>query len=177
MPAVEKKPRGDPSASPSICRIPEAALSCIGCCLYAFAGSEATLAAIRRNTAAFAQLAPGDEAALLRFRDRESPCDVVCGNCIEEAPGILGCPLHPTRHASRDLRRGHCMADFLCQTAALYQREWSTETRQRFAAFVTAQRLDSYEYSRLVVSDELLDAFLKQDRTPEEFPPAQRRTS
>ena len=47
-----------PSASSSICRFSEAALSCVGCCLYAFAGKEATLAAIRRNTAAFAQIDP-----------------------------------------------------------------------------------------------------------------------
>ena len=150
----------DPAGTSSICRIPAAALSCVGCCLYAFAGEAATLAAIRRNTAAFAQLAPGDEAALLRFRDREAPSDVVCGNCVEEAPGILGCPLHPARHASRDLRRGHCMADFLCRTAALHLREWSAETRERFAAFVGAQQLSSYEYSRRMVSDELLEAFL-----------------
>ena len=63
-----------PAGAPfSVCRIRGAALSCVGCCLYAFAGKEATLAAIRRNTAAFAQLVPGDEAALLRFRDREAP--------------------------------------------------------------------------------------------------------
>lgn len=161
---------GDPSAPSCVCRISEAALSCVGCCLYAFAGKEATLAAIRRNTDAFAQLLPGDETALLRFRDRESPAEVICGNCIEEAPGMLGCPLHPTRHASRDLRRGHCMADFLCQTAALFQREWSAELRQRFAAFVNAQRLDNYEYSRRMVNDELLEAFLKQTRTPAAAP-------
>lgn len=149
------------SASPLPCRLGEAALACVGCCLYAFAGKEATFAAIRRNTAAFAQLAPGDEAALLRFRDREAPADVVCCNCVEEASGLLACPLHPTRHAARDLRRGHCMADFLCRTAALHSREWDTETRGRFASFVTAQRLDHYEYSRLMVSDELLDAFLR----------------
>jgi len=152
-----------PSESSSSCRINEASLSCVGCCLYAFAGNEATLAAIRRNTAAFVQLVPGDEAALLRFRDREAPSDVVCCNCVEEAPGILGCPLHPTRHASRDLRRGHCMAEFLCRTAALYRNEWSQETRERFTAFVKEQHLDSYEYSRMMVSDELLEAFLKQD--------------
>jgi hypothetical protein len=154
--------REDASTPPSICRIPEAALSCVGCCLYAFAGREATLAAIGRNTAAFAQLVPGDEAALLRFRDRETPRDAVCGNCIEEAPGVLGCPLHPARHASRDLRRGHCMADFLCRTAALYRQEWSAEVRKRFAAFVTTQRLDNYEFSLRMVNDELLEAFLEQ---------------
>jgi hypothetical protein len=152
------------SSSSSVCRIRGAALTCVGCCLYAFAGKEATLEAIRRNTAAFAHLAPGDEAALLQFRDREAPHDVVCCNCIEEAPGVLGCPLHPARHGSRDLRRGHCLADFLCQTAALW-REWGQETRERFAAFVTAQRLDNYEYSRLMVNDELLARFLGQDRT------------
>jgi len=147
----------------SVCRNRENGLSCVGCCLYAFAGKEATLAAIRRNTAAFALLVPGDEPALLRFRDREAPADVVCCNCVEEAPGVLGCPLHPTRNASRDLRRGHCMAEFLCHTAALYRNEWSQETRERFTAFVKEQRLDNYEYSRLMVSDELLEAFQKQD--------------
>lgn len=150
------------------CRLPAAALSCVGCCLYAFAGEGTTLAAIRRNTAAFAQLAPGDEDALLRFRDREAPNDVICGNCIEEAPGILGCPLHPARHASRDLRLGHCMAEFLCRTAALHLREWSAETRERFAAFVRAQQLGNYEYSRRMVSDELLEAFLAQARPPQD---------
>jgi hypothetical protein len=158
--------RDAPSASSSICRLSEAALSCVGCCLYAFAGKEATLAAIRRNTAAFALLVPADEAALLQFRDRASPPDVVCCNCVEEAPGILGCPLHPGRHASRDLRRGHCMAEFLCRTAALYRDEWSQETRHRFAAFLKEQRLDNYEYSRRMVSDELLEAFLQQSRSP-----------
>jgi len=147
------------------CRLPEAALCCVGCCLYAFVGADATLAAIRRNTAAFAQVVPGDEAALLRFRDRAAPSDVVCANVVEEAPGVLGCPLHPAGAASRDLRRGHCMADFLCRTAALCLREWSRETRERFAAFVAAQRLDNYEYSRRMVSDELLEAFLERDRT------------
>lgn len=169
--------RGEPSASSSVCRIREAALSCVGCCLYSFAGKEATLAAIRRNTAAFAQLLPGDEAALLGFRDREAPHDVVCVNCIEEEPGVLGCPLHPTRHASRDLRQGHCMAEFLCQTAALYRKEWSQETRARFTAFVRARRLDNYEYSRLMVNDELLEAFLAQTRSPEGLSPGERRTS
>lgn len=148
------------------CRIDGTGLSCVGCCLYAFAGRDATLAAIRRNTAAFARLDPGDEAALVRFRDRETPCDVVCGNCIEEPSGLLGCPLHPTRHASRDLRRGHCMADFLCRTAAVYQREWDSRMRERFAAFVAAQRLGNYEYSRRMVSDELLEAFLAQASPP-----------
>lgn len=157
---VHVRTRGDSSSAASICRIPAAALTCVGCCLYDFAGKEATLAAIRRNSAAFAQLDPGDEAALLRFRDRETPRDVVCCNCIEESPGVLGCPLHPTRHASRDLRLGHCMAEFLCRTAALYQREWSTEQQERFVAFVTAQGLDNYEYSRRMVSDDLLEAFL-----------------
>ncbi len=161
----------------SVCRIHEAALYCVGCCLYDFAGKEATLAAIRRNTAAFVQLAPGDEAALLRFRDRAAPPDVVCCNCIEEAPGVLGCPLHPTRHASRDLRLGHCMAGFLCKTAALYRDEWSHEARERFTAFVREKRLDNFEYSRLMVNDELLEAFLKQDRTPKELTLIQRRTS
>jgi hypothetical protein len=155
-----------PSAPASVCRLAEAVLSCIGCCLYEFAGREATLAAIGRNTAALAQLAPGDEAALLRFRDRAAPADVVCCNCVEESPGVLGCPLHPTRHASRDLRLGHCMANFLCRTAALYRREWSQGTRERFAAFVKARHLDNYEYSRLMVSDQLLDAFLEQDHAP-----------
>ena len=150
------------SASSSVCRIREADLSCVGCCLYAFAGKEATLAAIRRNTAAFAQLVPGDEAALLRFRDREAPADAVCCNCVEVQPGILGCPLHPTRHASRDLRRGHCMAEFLCRTAAIFRNEWSQDTRERFIAFVKEQGLDNYGYSRLMVSDELLEAFLKR---------------
>ena len=120
------------SSSSSPCRLSEVALCCVGCCLYAFAGKEATLAAIQRNTAAFAKLDPGDEATLLGFRDREAPSDVVCCNCIEEAPGVLGCPLHPARHASRDLRRGHCMAEFLCHTAALYRNEWNQETRDRF---------------------------------------------
>jgi len=166
------KPPVTSNASSSVCRIGEAALSCVGCCLYAFAGKEATLAAIRRNTAAFVQLVPGDEAALLRFRDRESPCDVICCNCIEEAPGVLGCPLHPARHASRDLRRGHCMADFLCRTAALHRREWDTEMRERFAAFVETQQLDNYEYSRRMVNDELLEAFLEQARAPGDLPPA-----
>lgn len=151
---------GDSSLPPSICRIPEAALSCVGCCLYEFAGREATLEAIRRNTEAFARLEPGDEAALLRFRDRETPRDAVCCNCVEEAPGVLGCPLHPTRHDSRDLRLGHCMADFQCRTAALYQWEWSEQVRVQFAAFVTAQRLDNYEFSRRMVNDELLEEFL-----------------
>jgi hypothetical protein len=152
-----------PSASSTVCRLSEAALSCVGCCLYAFAGKEATLAAIRRNTAAFAQLDPDDKEALLRFRDRESPPDVVCCNCIEEAaPGVLGCPLHPARHASKDLRLGHCMAEFLCQTAVLYRDEWNRETRERFIAFVKERRLDNYEYSRLMVSDELLETFVKQ---------------
>jgi hypothetical protein len=155
-----------PSASSSICRLSEAVLSCVGCCLYAFAGKEATLAAIRRNTVAFAQLIPGDEPALLRFRDREAPSDVVCCNCIEEEPGVLGCPLHPARHATRDLRRGHCMADFLCHAATLHRNAWDRETRERFTAFVKEQRLDNYEYSRLMVSDELLEAFLKQDQVP-----------
>lgn len=153
--------------SSSVCRLGGAAPSCVGCCLYAFAGKEATLAAIRRNTAEFAQLDPGDEAALLRFRDREGPHAVVCCNCVEEAPGVLGCPLHPTRHASKDLRRGHCMAEFLCHTAALYRNEWSQETRERFTAFVKERRLDSYEYSLLMVNDELLEAFLKR------YPPVQ----
>jgi hypothetical protein len=158
--------------NPSACRIPEAGLACVGCCLYAFAGREATLAAVRQNTAAFAQLVPGDEAALLRFRDRETPCDVVCGNCIEDATGLPGCPLHPTRHASRDLRKGHCMADFLCQTAALYQKEWDEPLRERFVAFVRDLRLDHYEYSRRMVSDELLEAFLEQTRASPRIPPA-----
>lgn len=144
------------------CRLPEAALSCVGCCLYAFAGAEATLAAIRRNTAAFARLLPADEEALLRFRDREAPADAVCCNCGEEAPGVLGCLLHPTRYPSWDLRRGHCRADFLCRTAALYLREWSRETRERFIAFVAARRLDNYEYSRLMVGDLLLEAFVNE---------------
>lgn len=152
------------------CRIGEAALSCVGCCLYAFAGKEATLAAIRRNTAEFSRLVPGDEAALLRFRDRQTPGDVVCCNCMEEAPGVLGCPLHPARHAGRDLRRGHCMADFLCRTASLWRREWDEGMRERFAAFVQALRLDACEYSRLMVSDELLEAFLGQAR-PQMTPP------
>jgi hypothetical protein len=167
--------RAAPSASSSICRIREAALSCVGCCLYAFAGKEETLAAIRRNTATFAQLVPGDEAALLRFRDRETPCDVVCRNCIEEVPDLLGCPLHPNRHASRDLRRGHCMAEFLCRTAALYRNEWSQETREWFITFVKEQRLDNYEYSRLMVSDGLLEAFLEQARSLDETPSECRR--
>ena len=162
MPHARLVQRRPPPASPSVCRIPGASLSCVGCCLYAFAGKEATLAAIRRNTAEFAQLDPGDEAALLRFRDREAPHDAVCCNCVEEAPGVLGCPLHPARHASKDLRRGHCMAEFLCQTAALYRNEWSQEMRERFRTFVTERRLDNYEYSRLMVSDELLEAFLKR---------------
>lgn len=154
------------SRSSSICRLSEVLLSCVGCCLYAFAGKEATLTAIRRNTVAFAQLVPGDEEALLRFRDREAPSDVVCCNCVEEAPGVLGCPLHPTRHDSRDLRLGHCMAGFLCRTAALYRNEWSQETRERFIAFAKARQLDNYEYSHLMVHDELLEAFLKQDQIP-----------
>jgi hypothetical protein len=164
-------PRHDAPSASSICRVHEDSLSCVGCCLYAFAGKEATLAAIRRNTAAFAQLDPCDEAALLRFRDREAPPDVVCCNCVEEAPGVLGCPLHPTRHALRDLRLGHCMAEFLCRTAALYRHEWSQETRERFTAFIKERRLDNYEYSRLMLSDELLKAFLEQDRTLEKLPP------
>jgi len=141
------------------CRIPGAGLSCVGCCLYAFAGRDATLAAIRRNTAELAALPPGDEAALLRFRDRETDGEVVCGNCVQEASGLLGCPLHPARHGLRDLRRGHCMADFLCRTAALFRREWDERTRERFVAFVAAQRLDSYDYSLRMVKDELLEAF------------------
>ena len=149
--------------SSSLCRLSEVFLSCVGCCLYAFAGKEETLAAIRRNTDTFARLDPGDEAALLRFRDREAPPDVVCCNCIEEAPGVLGCPLHPARHASRDLRRGPCMAEFLCHTAALYRNEWSQETRERFTVFVKGRRLDNYEYSRLMVGDELLEAFLREN--------------
>lgn len=152
-----------PNESSSVCRIREASLSCVGCCLYAFAGNEATLAAIQQNTASYAQLDPGDEAALSRFRDREAPSDVVCCNCVEESPGVLGCPLHPTRHAGRDLRLGHCMAEFLCQTAALYRNEWSQETRERFTAFVKEQHLHNYEYSRLMVSDELLEAFLREN--------------
>jgi hypothetical protein len=160
------------STSPSVCRISEAALSCVGCCLYAFAGRETTLAAIRQNTAAFARLVPGDEAALLLFRDREAPSDVVCCNCIEDETGMPGCPLHPTRHAARDLRRGHCMADFLCQTAALYSKEWDPPLRQRFVAFVQALFLDHYEYSRRMVSDELLEAFLEQTRASATIPPA-----
>jgi len=49
--------------------------------------------------------------------------------------------------------------------------------RGRFAVFVEAQRLDNYEYSRLLVHDELLEAFLEQTRTPEGIPPVERRTS
>ena len=55
------------------------------------------------------------------------------------------------------------MAEFLCHTASLNRNEWSLETRERFTVFVKEQRLDNYEYSRLMVSDELLQAFLKQD--------------
>lgn len=151
-----------PGASASVCRIPEAALSCVGCCLYAFAGAEATLASVRRNTAELARLLPGDEAAWLRFRDREAPHDVVCCNCVEDASGLLGCALHPAQLASRDLRRGHCMTEFLCRAAGLWQRAWDRETRERFVAFVRSRRLDSYEYSRQMVCDELLEAFLGQ---------------
>jgi hypothetical protein len=159
------------------CRLGEAAPCCVGCCLYAFAGKEATLAAIRRNTAAFALLVPGDEAALLRFRDREAPHDAVCCNVVEEEPGVLGCPLHPARQSGRDLRRGHCMADFLCRTAGLYLREWDAPTRDRFAAFVAAQGLDNYDYSRRMVSDELLEAFLERTRTAADVFPRERSTA
>ena len=55
------------------------------------------------------------------------------------------------------------MAEFLCHTAALYRNEWSQETRERFTAFVKDQRLDNYEYSRLIVGDELLEAFLREN--------------
>jgi hypothetical protein len=164
--------REPPGSSRSACRIPEIGLTCVGCCLYAFAGKEPTLAAISCNPDAFSRIAPGDEGAVLRFRDRAAPADVVCCNCVEEAPGVLGCALHPARHGSRDLRRGHCLAEFLCRTAALYRTEWDGSTRERFAAFVGAQRLDNYEFSRRMVTDELLEAFVEDERAWGETPPA-----
>ena len=58
------------------------------------------------------------------------------------------------------------MAEFLCHTAALYRNEWNHETRERFATFVKEWRLDNYEYSRAMVNDELLEAFLEKTRSP-----------
>lgn len=57
------------------------------------------------------------------------------------------------------------MAEFLCHTASLNRHEWSQETRERFTAFVKELRLDNYEYSRLMVRDELLEAFLEKTRS------------
>lgn len=101
----------------------------------------------------------------LAFRDRTFPDDLlngVCRNLIEEK-GRLICPLHPSRHNGKDLRKGHCDINFLCKAAKEFA-GWDKRKRERFLQFLQDKKVDSIDYSLKMENNSWLEEFNLQER-------------
>jgi len=136
----------------------------MGCCGHDFESKEKIQEAVFKNNLEFKHADPKTEEEFIQFRDRRPSRDLrngVCRNLVEEK-GCYLCPLHPARHG-KDLRIGHCDTDYLCRTAALFEK-WSEEKKKKFVAFVEAKKLDNTEYSILMDNNSLLKEFTELDR-------------
>jgi len=133
---------------------------CMGCCGHDFGSKEEIKEAIRKNTLEFVELNPQNDNELIKFMNRAHPMDLrfgVCRNLIEKE-GQLLCPLHPEQRKGRDLRRGHCEVNHLCQTAKEFAK-WDKDTQKEFLNFLCKKQLDNLDYSMGMDNDGLLKEF------------------
>lgn len=130
-------------------------LSCFGCCGHSFTTIKQLKVDIKKNTKEF-----DESSSLESFRDRAHNWDLnpsgVCRNVVEKN-GRVYCPLHPEIN-KKDLREGHCMPEFLCQTFKMFM-NWSEEKQDKFVEFINTKNLDNYEYSIMMDSGKLLEEF------------------
>lgn len=133
---------------------------CMGCCGYDFLSKEKIDQAICTNSMEFETSCPKTEQQFLQFRDRKMPMDLrdsVCRNLIKKEE-LIFCPLHPTIHNGKDLRKNHCDTDFFCKTAEEFEK-WEEETQKLFLSFIKEKRLDSIDYSLKMDEGLLLKEF------------------
>lgn len=135
----------------------------MGCCGREMA-AEKIIPAVEENTREFSEGKLVTEQDFLQFRDRKPAWDLregVCRNLIQEK-GCFVCPLYPTRHQGKDLRRGHCDADFMCGTAKEFNR-WDPLRKGEFLTFIELKRWSNVEYSLKMIKGEGMKEFKEGD--------------
>ena len=106
------------------------------------------------------------------FRDRELSQNLrngVCRNLIQinnqevqtnNKPSCqFLCPLHPTRHKSKeDLRLGHCDIHYLCKSAKIFK-DWDKKTQEEFLNYIKTKQLSNIQYSLKMDDNSILEEF------------------
>jgi len=130
----------------------------IGCCGHDFGSLKEIENTLKRNTAEFRKAKTLEE-----FRDRAGKWDLrhgVCRNAVMINNKVF-CPLHPARNNGKDLRKGHCNINYLCETAKKFQK-WPKTKQKQFLQFIKEKKLSPVEYSVKVDNGELLKEFKAQ---------------
>jgi hypothetical protein len=138
---------------------------CMGCCGNNFESKKAIRNAIHKNTLDHKYFGIKEEEDNVSFRERVGSSNLrkgVCRNLIsvtkKDGSEQILCPLHPTKHAGKDLRTGHCNIYYLCKTAKEFS-EWDKEMQEMFLDFLREKKLDNIDYSMLMADDSLLSEF------------------
>ncbi len=140
---------------------------CMGCCGHDFQSKKSIRDAIHKNSLDYKYADIKSEADHVKFKDRAGSSNLrngVCRNLIcvkkneDDISGQVLCPLHPTRHAGKDLRVGHCNIYYLCKAAKAFG-SWEKEMQEMFLDFVKSKKLDNIDYSMLMADDKLLTEF------------------
>jgi len=133
----------------------------MGCCGRNYTNDEEVFDSIWKNTKEFEEI-----RNKLTFRDRSPRYSWrksgVCRNLIftDKSMKKVMCPLHPGHNYRKDLRKGHCEIDHLCDAARQFP-NWDMKKQNAFISFIKKKKLDWYEYSMGMDSGKLLKEFLK----------------
>lgn len=128
----------------------------MGCCGHDFGSLKEVKWAIKRNTIEFKKIKD-----LTVFRDRAGKWDLrsgVCRNIVMIGDKVF-CPLHPARNSGRELRKGHCEINYLCETAKKFLK-WDKKKQRKFLKFISDKKLDCIEYSIGIDNGSLMKEFL-----------------
>ena len=145
---------------------------CMGCCGHSFENEKSIKYAIHKNTLEFNNKIPKTKQEFEEFRDRELSQNLrngVCRNLIQinnqevqtnNKPSCqFLCPLHPTRHKSKeDLRLGHCDIHYLCKSAKIFK-DWDKKTQEEFLNYIKTKQLSNIQYSLKMDDKSILEEF------------------
>jgi hypothetical protein len=161
----------------NLCRLPNG-LACMGCCGFDFAkdldNKKAFITAMKQSSDEFATFDDRE-----KYKKRVDPKDLHgCGLCkqlivkehadksVEELAKekhlVFTCPLHPAETGGKELRKGECDPNFMCETQKMWHGDWSEWTRKKFLEFLDEKDLNWFEYSKGMHGNHLVQEFYKQ---------------
>ncbi|MFA6088556.1 MAG: hypothetical protein WC755_01705 [Candidatus Woesearchaeota archaeon] len=150
----------------NLCQIKQLGLSCFGCCGFDFTTKKDVLDTIKQNTIDFENF-KNEKDGLKKYRDRykklaedgewELSKSGICYNLIVKE-GAFVCPLHAMQNQGIDLRHDHCDLNYNCKTVFIFDK-WDKNKQNTFIEFIKSKKLSSYEYSKLMFKNKLLNEF------------------